>query len=310
MLTTKNLPSGVWPVMITPFKADKTIDWRGVDQVVDWYLQNGCDGLFTVCGSGEMFELDNEERVEMARYVVRRVNHRIPVIATATFVYSVTEQADFIKKIYDIGVDAVICLANHFARENEGEKQWQEWALQIVEKTENIPLGIYECPLPYKRLVSPLSLELIKNSGRFLWLKETSEDIGLLKRKLNIVKGSSLKIFNAYAASLLESLQNGAAGYCGIATNFYPELFRWLCLNYEKDVQTAQELQNFISEAQGVVDHKYLSSAKQFLRLSGLNISTVTRIPEIHFSPVEVEKLKSLRIDISEWHERLKLKSS
>lgn len=48
------LPAGVWPVMLTPFTTDGAIDWEALDLMIDWYLEQGIDGLFAVCLSSEM----------------------------------------------------------------------------------------------------------------------------------------------------------------------------------------------------------------------------------------------------------------
>lgn len=55
------IPDGVWPVMLTPFRANLTIDWEGLDRLIDWYVEAGVAGLFAVCLSGEMFDLDEQE---------------------------------------------------------------------------------------------------------------------------------------------------------------------------------------------------------------------------------------------------------
>ncbi|RKX37217.1 MAG: dihydrodipicolinate synthase family protein, partial [Verrucomicrobia bacterium] len=74
-----------WPVMLTPFDEAKEIDWNSLDSLVDWYLEAGAGGLFSVCLSGEMHDLTNDERIGIAAHVVSRVNGKIPVIASGTF---------------------------------------------------------------------------------------------------------------------------------------------------------------------------------------------------------------------------------
>lgn len=74
--------NGIVPVMLTPFAADERIDYPALAKLIDWYLEKGVDALFAVCQSSEMQFLSLEERVELARFVVQRVNGRIPVIAS------------------------------------------------------------------------------------------------------------------------------------------------------------------------------------------------------------------------------------
>lgn len=65
---TALIPDGVWLTMITPFTAQNTIDYGGLTQMIEWYLQNQVDGLLAVCQSSEMFYLSLNERIELARF--------------------------------------------------------------------------------------------------------------------------------------------------------------------------------------------------------------------------------------------------
>ena len=70
------------PVMLTPFTAQNAIDYPGLERLIEWYLQNGADGLFAVCQSSEMLFLTLAERVELARFVAQKAAGRVPVIAS------------------------------------------------------------------------------------------------------------------------------------------------------------------------------------------------------------------------------------
>ncbi|MEA2063305.1 MAG: dihydrodipicolinate synthase family protein, partial [Gemmatimonadota bacterium] len=76
------ISSGVWPVMITPFTDSDKIDYAVLEEMIEWYLERGVDGLFAVCKSSEMYFLTLEERLELARFVRQRVAGRVPVVAS------------------------------------------------------------------------------------------------------------------------------------------------------------------------------------------------------------------------------------
>lgn len=61
---------GVYPTMITPFAKEGGVDFKGVEALTEWYWKKGCDGIFAVCQSGEIFYLTLNERVEIAKTVV------------------------------------------------------------------------------------------------------------------------------------------------------------------------------------------------------------------------------------------------
>jgi len=116
-----------------------------------------------------------------------------------------------------------------------------------------------------------------------------------------------LSLYNAHTASLFASLQAGAVGFSGIAANFFPALFSWLCENYNAQPDIASELQTFLTRSQKVVDHKYPFSAKQFLKMNGVIKESVSRLGEQVFDSDEIKTLENLLDEANSWSKRLKL---
>src|SRR4051812_16689762 len=102
------LPQGVWPVMLTPFHNDRTIDWDALDALTEWYLQAGVAGIFADAQSAEVYQLTNQEKLDIASAVVRRVDGRVPVIAAGFAAGTLEEQAEFFKAMAGTGVAAVV----------------------------------------------------------------------------------------------------------------------------------------------------------------------------------------------------------
>ena len=302
-----DLAGGVWPVMLTAFTHNKQIDWDGVDRLTDWYIASGVAGLFAVCGSSEMRELTAEERLALAERVVKRSNGRVRVIATGTFGGTIEEQAIFVQRMAETGVVAVVCLVNELAGQDQTDEIWKANVEELLEKTEEIPLGLYECPAPYHRLLSPQLLTWIASTRRFFWLKETSEQLDLIRKKIAAVQGTRLRFYNANTVTLLQSLRLGGNGFSGIAANFCPALFVWLCRHFKEHPQTAERLQRFLSIAGALKGYKYPVSAKQFLALSGMEIGTTCRVLDHEFSNNEIGMLLALRQEIQAWQKELGL---
>ena len=268
----KKVPCGVWPVMLTAFNDNGAIDWGGVEALVEWYIEAGVAGLFTVCLSSEMYHLNPQERLDLAARVVKRAAGRLPVVAAGAFGESLAQQSEMAKRLADIGVTAVVLTVNQLADENEPDAAWQTNAAAFCDACGDIPLGLYECPAPYHRTLSPESLVWTARTGRFVFLKDTCCRRDAIEAKLEAVRGTSLRWFNANCPTLLTSLQAGGDGYCGIAANFFPELYVWLCRHAAAYPGVAQRLQHFLSVADMAVRHKYPTSAKVFLARGGLPI--------------------------------------
>jgi len=264
--------------MITPFTNDDKIDYKALDALIDWYMEGKVDGLFAVCQSSEMFYLTQEERISLAKFVVEKVNGRVPVVASGNFSKDIYKQAKEIKMMADTGVDAVVILTNGLADKDDAHDVWLK-NVQII--LDNIPkdvqLGLYECPVPYKRLLTLDELKWCADSKRFLFLKDTCCNEDMLKDRLRVLKNSSLKLFNANAATLLYTLNLGGAGFSGVLANFFPKTLKKLVDTQQMDIVKASEIQDFIGSIAAIESRCYPLCAKQFLQLEGLDICTHTR---------------------------------
>ena len=170
--------TGVWPVMLTPFTEMGEVDYYALDYLIDWYTEKGVTGLFAVCQSSEMFYLSLKERVKMAEYIKRRAS--IPVIASGHISDGPSQQVRELVQMAETGVDAVILITNRTAQEGQASQIWIEGMEELLEQLPPItPLGLYECPYPYKRVLSQEELEFCIQTGRFRFLKDTCCDAEL-----------------------------------------------------------------------------------------------------------------------------------
>ncbi|MCD8539917.1 MAG: dihydrodipicolinate synthase family protein, partial [Leadbetterella sp.] len=172
------------PVMLMPFQDDKTIDYKSLDDLVELYLDAGAGGLFANCLSSEMFHLSKEEMLRSVTFIVEKVNGRVPVVATGTFPEPLEAQARFVKEMYATGVDSVIVITCLLAEETDDEAVFQANARQLLALTGDVPLGFYECPVPYKRLIQPAFLGELVATGRVNYHKDTCLDIEEVREKL------------------------------------------------------------------------------------------------------------------------------
>ncbi|MCY4779427.1 dihydrodipicolinate synthase family protein [Sphingobacterium sp. UT-1RO-CII-1] len=235
------------PVMLTPFNDDGSIDFGMLTILIEDYIEKGVGGLFANCLSSEMFDLLPEERLALTQHVVKVVNGRVPVVATATFGGGVLEQADFVKRMYDTGITATIVISNMLAEESEASKIFEERFFQLLEYTERIPMGLYECPDPFKRIVSADQLSRFVDTGRVIYHKDTCLDIAMVRDKIEKTKHEdAFGLYDAYMVHAVESLTAGSAGLSCIQGNYFPDLVVWLCDNYyridkKKEVKAVQD---------------------------------------------------------------------
>ena len=273
----QSIPNGVYPTMITPYTTDDKIDFNAVEQVLNWYHERNVAGVFAVCQSSEMWFLNFEERLSLMKFIAEHKPEGMTVVASGHTADDLDRQAYEAHAFIDTGIDSYVFISNRFVQPDDSDDVLLKNMDYVVSKIPEIGLGVYECPHPRNRLLTPYVLKRLAESGRFQFLKDTCCNPVQIKDKLDAVKGSNLKIFNANAAMLLETLKMGCAGFSGIMANFFPELFAELCSCYETDPDRAQRIQDFVGFSSMAEGQCFPVSAKYFLGLEGLDINLHSR---------------------------------
>lgn len=268
---------GVWPVMMTAFNADRTIDWNGVDALTDWYIDSGVAGLFACCGSSEVFHLSEREKLDLADRIVTRAAGRVPVVAGAIGQADGSARREATLRLHALGVAAVVLAPSEFAPESTGEDDVVTAMLAFAEAVPGVPLGLYECPMPYWRRFTPEAVGVLARSGRFVWMKDTSCDADVLQRKAAIARGTPLKLYNANTPLMVEAIRRGCDGYSGLAANFCPRLVSQVCT--EPDPAAREPRFELIAEAEDrIINRGYPLAAKLCARELGVRIEPVCRV--------------------------------
>lgn len=300
------------PVMITPFNLKAKVDLDVVSKLIDFYLAAGVRGFFANCLSSEMYSITEDERLELTQHIVRYVNGRVPVVATGSFGLSIYDKAEFTKKIYDTGIDAVILITGHYANVEDSDEILLGNFDKMFNLTGNIPLGMYECPAPYKRIIGAETFKTLLSSNRLVYHKDTSIDLEKVKAKIDIVKEtkSNLEFFDAHSPNAMYSLQMGAKGMSSISGNFYPEILVWMVNNAtnpdkQEDVKW---LQAEISRVDPLIHIAYPMSAKYFLRKRGLPVRTISRATALELTPEQKKTLDDIHDSFKTWCKRLDIK--
>ncbi len=295
--------------MITPFKENGKIDFDGLSQLIQFYMAAGVKGFFANCLSSEMYHLDEAERLALTEFVVKEVNGAVPVVATGSFGESIDERVTFAKKIYDKGIDAVILISSHFATKEENDATLLRNIERLLQLTEGIPMGLYECPLPYKRIITPQVFQALLNTKRMVYHKDTSIDQEKVAAKLALIKDNPLEFYDAHTANTMFSLRHGAKGMSAIAGNFYPEILVWMC-NHATDParqEDARWLQAELERTEDLIAKAYPVSSKYFLMKRGLAIGPLSRSSKEVLSAKQMSTLDEVHKTFLGWCERLGL---
>ncbi len=299
------------PVMITPFNLKAKVDFDAVSRLVDFYLACGVKGFFANCLSSEMYSISEDERLELTTHIVKYVNGRVPIVATGSFGLTIDAKAAFTKKIYETGIDAVILITGHYANVDDSDDVLLKNFERMLRLTGNIPLGLYECPAPYKRILSAEVFETLLKTERFVYHKDTSISLDSVKAKLEVAKGhKNLEFYDAHTPNAMYSLQMGAKGMSSISGNFYPEILVWMCNNATNPHKQEQVkwLQAELTKVDPLIHIAYPLSAKYFLGKRGLPVRTISRAHALELTPEQKKTLDGIHESFVGWCNELGIK--
>lgn len=295
------------PVMITPYRQNGQIDYDCLSRLMDFYLAAGVKGYFANCQSSEMYFLAEQERLSLTRHVVKRVNGTMSVVSTGSFGDTIEAKAEFAKRMYQEGVNAVIMISSLFVDAAESDEVLMRNFDRFFKLTGNIPMGTYECPAPYKRIISPEVFKYLLGTNRMVYHKDTSIDFNKVKAKLALCKNNKIEFYDACVANTMYSLQAGAKGMSAISGNFYPEILVWMCNNAtnpdkQEDVKYIQEQ---LTKTEDTIAENYPLSSKYFLKKRGVPIEVSSRVASNPLSARQMQALDATYKVFLGWCDRI-----
>ncbi len=278
---------GVYALLLTAFKEDKSVDYDGYAAYVEWQASNRPHYLFPVCGSSEMMDLTLSERLKIAETAVKHSGD-VPCFATANLEPSWKAQVEEVKKMEQTGVHGLVFVTKGYANDDD---RLVTYLCELAENT-TLPILLYEFPGLQPHLMSGKAYGELAKTGRFVGVKDTTCTMPRIKDKI-AVQGDTA-VMQANIPYLLEAYEAGARGVVATPTSCGAALFRKMYDEFfvAKDYEAAKHTFDNIILLDNAIDSGFCASAKYFCSLQGVPIGWTTR-GNHDLGPA---RLKSLRV--------------
>lgn len=153
MSTTKSI-SGVFPIANTPFHPDGSVDFESQDRLIDYLLEQGAHGLGLFGNASEGYALSGPERIELMRRIAKRVNGRVPLVASSG--HTGTDAAvELSKEMEDLGADCLMVLPPYFLK-TDGDGLL--YYFNAISNAVKIPIMVQDAPLMTQVAMPPALL--------------------------------------------------------------------------------------------------------------------------------------------------------
>lgn len=238
--------TGCGTAIVTPFKADGSIDESALRALVSWQIESGIDFLVACGSTGEAATLDEEEWLRAVSIVASESAGRVPVFAGCTHnsTRTLVRLASLLKPIR--GLSAVLS-ANPYYNKPSQEGQFQHF-LALAKAVDPLPVVLYNIPGRTGVNLEPATVaRLAEAAPNIQAIKESS---GRLPQVAELVHKlpRGFRIFSGDDNMALGSIGVGAHGLISVAANEIPaEMGRMVRAALNNDWDVARELERRFS---------------------------------------------------------------
>ena len=212
--------TGCGTALVTPFRADGSIDEHALRALVNWQIDAGIDFLVACGSTGEAATLDEEEWLRAVQIVANAAAGRTPVWAGCTHnsTRALVRMAELLRKVR--GVDAILS-ANPYYNKPTQEGQYQHF-MALAEAVAPIPVVLYNVPGRTAANLEPETVvRLAADASNIEAIKEASGKLSQIAALLHSIP-RSFKVFSGDDNMALATIGIGAHGLVSVASNEAP----------------------------------------------------------------------------------------
>lgn len=235
----KNNPFvGTGVALITPFNEDFSVDYKSLENIVEFTLSNGADFMVALGTTSEAPTLTYEEKDKVLKTIIKVTDKRCPILLgmggnnTMALVDAIKNQ-DF------KGVDGILSVVPYYNKPNQ---RGMKAHFEMVADNSPVPVVLYNVPGRVGvNLQASTCVELAKHHN-IVAVKEAS---GNLQQIMEILrdKPSDFDVLSGDDSITQPMMALGAKGVISVAANGYPDLFcKMVTLMLNNDADTALSL--------------------------------------------------------------------
>lgn len=276
--------------LVTPFDEEGNVDFEALARLVDYQLENGTDFLCVLGTTAETPTLSKEEKDQVKRCVIERVNGRVPILLG---VGSNSTQAvvEAVKNEDMTGVDALLVVVPYYNKPSQ-EGIYQHY--KAVAEATTLPIVLYNVPgRTGVNMTAETTLRLARDFENIVAIKEASGNITQMDEILkNKPEGFDLISGDDGITYPLVSL--GAVGVISVLGNAFPgEFGKMTRLAMEGDYVQALTIHHQFTEMYRLlfVDGNP-AGAKALLSMMGM-MKNKLRLPLVPAREVTCEQLQT-----------------
>ncbi len=237
---SEDMLKGVYAVVPTTLKEDEGLDSRGLQHLIDYYIESGCHGLLILGSGGEFPYFSYAEKTKIVQDSIAAVNGRVPLLVGAGFMSHVETMA-FVGEVGERRIDGFLVITPTFFP--AGFDDVYKLYSQICGASKK-PVLYYHYPQMTGLFFSPEEISRLLSIEGMLGMKDSIINIAEIEKH---IKSSPKAVFAGNSFEMQKVVDVGGSGFIEVTSSFAPGLVVD-CYNacLEKDVPRAEKLQEKI----------------------------------------------------------------
>src|SRR5207302_7351064 len=235
---TKKPFQGTGTAMVTPFKADGSVDEKALRRFVDFQIDGGVDMLLPCGTTGEGATLDADETDRVVQIVIEQSRRRAPVIVGAGS-NSTVKAVQATKRAKKLGADGVLSVGPYY---NKPTQQGYYEHFKAIAEADDIPVVVYNVPGRTSGNIEAKTMLRLAEISNIVGVKEASGNLGQI---MDIIRDAprAFRVLCGDDAMALAVVLLGGGGIVSVVSNEAPAMMSAMInAALESDIRKAREL--------------------------------------------------------------------
>ena len=235
----QNIFKGLGIALITPFKADGSVDYQSLKRLVEFQIDNGADFLCILATTGEAPCLTQEEKDKITELVKDVNKGRVKILkyCGGNNTAAVVEE---IKNTDWSGIDGILSICPYYNKPSQ-EGLYQHF--KAIAAATKLPVVLYNVPgRTGVNLTAATTVRLAQDCENIVAIKEAS---GNLEQVDEIIKNkpASFDVISGDDALTFPMISCGAVGVISVIGNALPREFsRMIRLEFKGEYEGARKI--------------------------------------------------------------------
>ncbi|CAD9196634.1 MAG: 4-hydroxy-tetrahydrodipicolinate synthase [Acinetobacter sp.] len=236
--------------IVTPMFEDGSVDWKGLEKLVEWHIAQGTNSIVAVGTTGEASTLSLAEHKQVIKEIVRVANKRIPIIA-GTGANSTHEAIELTKEAKELGADAALLVTPYYNKPTQ-EGLYQHY--KAIAEAVDLPQILYN--VPGRTGVDMLNETVIRLADipQIVGIKDATGDVPRGQALIEGLRGKEMTVYSGDDATAYQLIALGALGNISVTANVAPKEMSQICAAaISGDAERAEALNNEIANLHNIL---------------------------------------------------------